>query len=262
MKKLFVAGFAFALLIPACAFAQSAFNGTWKTDVNSMKGTGTPVVIHLNNGMYGNNGHPPIKVKADGEDHAVTGHPGFDTVAIKVVNDHSFQETDKKNGKVVSTGTFTVATDGKTGTYEFTNDSGASPVTGKLMVKREAKGAAGSNAAAGTWQFGNYGDISASALTSTYKVDGDTVSFSDPTGDSYTAKLNGKAVPYTNGSGVTGTTVSVKRLGKDGLQETYFRDGKKMSTDTMTVAADGHTMKSTSHNIQGGRTMTSVANKQ
>lgn len=262
MKQLLVAGFALALLVPACAFAQSSFNGTWKTDVNSMKGTGTPVVIHLNNGMYENNGHPPIKVKADGQDHAVTGHPDFDMVAIKVVNDHSFQETDKKNGKVVSTGTFVVAADGKTGTYEFTNDSGASPVTGKLMVKREAKGASGSNAAAGTWQFGHYGDVSASALTSTYKVDGDTASFSDPTGDSYTAKINGKPVPYTNGSGVTGTTVSVKRLGKNGLRETYYRDGKEISSDTMTVTADGQSMKTINHNLQSGRSMASVANKQ
>lgn len=262
MKRLLVAGFALALLVPACAFAQSAFNGTWKTDVNSMKGTGRPVVIHLKNGMYENNGHPPIKVKADGQDHVVTGHPGFDTVAVKILNDQSFQETDKKNGKAVSTATFTVAADGKTGTYEFTNDSGASPVTGKLMVKREAKGAPGSNAAAGTWQFGHYGGISASALTATYKVDGDTVSFSDPTGDSYTAKLNGKAVPYTAGSGITGTTVSVKRAGKNGLRETYYRDGKKTSTDTMTVTANGQTMKSISHNMKTGRSMTSVANKQ
>ena len=262
MKQSLVAGFALALLVPACAFAQSSFNGTWKTDVDSMKGTGTPVAIQLKDGMYENNGHPPIKVKADGQDHAVTGHPGFDTVAITVVNDHSFQETDKKNGKVVSSGTFSVATDGKTGTYEFTNNSGASPVTGKLMVERKGKGAPGSNAAAGTWQFGHYGDMSASALTATYKVDGDTVSYSDPTGNSYTAKINGKAVPYTEGSGVTGATVSVKRMGKDGLRETYYRDGKETSTDTMTVAADGKTMKSTSHNMKSGRSMTAVANKQ
>jgi hypothetical protein len=160
MKQLLIAGFALVLLVPACAFAQTALNGTWKTDLNSMKGSGTPLVIHLKDGMFANNGHPPIKVKADGQDHAVTGHPGFDTVAIKVVNDHSFQQTEKKSGKVVSTATFTVAPDGKTGTIGFTSESGASPVTGKLMIRREAKGAPGSNAAAGSWQFGHYGEIS------------------------------------------------------------------------------------------------------
>lgn len=262
MKQVIVAGFALALLIPACAFAQSAFNGTWKTDMSSMKGTGTPVVIHLKDGKYENDSHPPIKVKADGEDHPVSGHPGLDTVAIKVLNDHSYQETDKKNGKVVSTGTFTVAADGKTGTYDFTDSSGASVVTGKLKVKREAKGAPGSNATAGTWQFGSYDDISAGALIATYKIDGDTISFSNPIGDSYTAKINGKAAPFTNASGVAGTTVSVKRLGKNGLQETYYQDGKKVSTATMTVSADGHTVKTISHNLKANRSMTSLATKQ
>lgn len=164
MKKLLAAGLALALAFPACALAQSALNGTWKTDVSSMKGSGKPVVISLKDGVYANNANPPIKVKADGEDHAVTGHPNFDTMAIAVVDDHSFRETEKKAGKVVATGTFSVAPDGNSGTYQFTDDSGAAPVTGKLIVQRVAKGAPGSNAAAGTWKFGHYGDVSASAL--------------------------------------------------------------------------------------------------
>jgi len=262
MKQLLAAGFALALAVPACALAQSSLNGTWKTQMNSMKGGGRPVVIGLKDGVYSNNGHPPIKVKADGEDHAVTGHPGFDTIAVAVVDDHGFKETEKKAGKVVTTGTFSVAPDGKSGTYQFTDTSGAAPVTGKLMVQRVAKGAPGSNAAAGTWKFGHYGDISASALTATYKVDGDTVSFSDPTGDSYTAKINGKAVPFKQGSGVTGTTVSVERDGNNGLRETYYRDGKETGVDLIEVAADGHSAKFTNHDLESGRTMVAVANKQ
>ena len=262
MKKLLAAGLALALAFPACALAQSALNGTWKTDVSSMKGSGKPVVISLKDGVYANNANPPIKVKADGEDHAVTGHPNFDTMAIAVVDDHSFRETEKKAGKVVATGTFSVAPDGNSGTYQFTDDSGAAPVTGKLIVQRVAKGAPGSNAAAGTWKFGHYGDVSASALTATYKVDGDTVSFSDPTGDSYTAKLNGKAVPFKQGSGVTGTTVSVERDGNKGLRETYYRNGKKTGVDLIEVAADGHSAKFTNHDLESGRTMVAVANKQ
>lgn len=262
MKRLLVAGLALALLVPACALAQSAFNGTWKTDVSSIQGTGRPIVFHLKDGMFECNCVPPIKVKADGEDHAVTGHPGYNTVAVNILNDHSIKETDKKDGKVTGTSTFTVAADGKTGTYEYTDNGGSSPVNGKLMVERVAKGAAGSNAVAGTWKFKNFANISANGLTSTYKVDGDEVSFSDPTGDSYNAKIDGKAVPFTNGSGITGTTVAVKREGKDSLRETYYRDGKITSSDTMTVAANGKTMKTKSHNVKNGRSMTSTADKQ
>ena len=38
----------------------------------------------------------------DGEDQAVTGHPYYDTVSIKAVDDRTIEETDKKDGKTVS----------------------------------------------------------------------------------------------------------------------------------------------------------------
>jgi hypothetical protein len=158
--------------------------------------------------------------------------------------------------------TFTVSADGKVGTYEYTDNSGPAPVHGKLMLKRTVKGAPGSNATAGTWQFMHFSDISSNALTGTYKVDGDEVNYSDPTGNSYTAKLGGKAVPYTEGSGMTGTTVAVKQLGKNTMKETYYRDGKVTNWDTMTVSADGKTMKIVNHNLQEGRRMSMVADKQ
>lgn len=262
MKRLLVAGFALALLVPACALAQSAFNGTWKTDVNSIKSGGEPLVLHVKNGMYECNCVPPIKVKADGEDHSVTGHLGFDTIAVKVLNDHSIQRTEKKGGKVVSTSTLTVAADGKTIDAEFTNTSGSSPVTAKGVFERVGKGASGSNAVAGSWQLKHVDNVSANGLTSTYKVDGNDINYSDPTGDSYTAKINGKPVAYTDGSGVTGTTVSVKREGKNTLRETWYRDGKETGWDTMTVAADGKTMKISSRNLKNHTHGTSMAEKQ
>lgn len=261
MKKLFFAGLAIALLMPAVAMAQSAFDGTWKTDLNTMHSTRKPIVITLKDGMY----HctcsvPPLAVKADGADHAVSGHPGFDTVAIKVVDDHTIQGTEKKDGKVVGNYTLTAATDGKTATEEFTNSSGATPVTGKVVIARVTKGAAGSNAMTGSWRLKNFDNMSDNGRTFTYKVDGDSVNMSDPTGESYSAKMGGGDAPYKGDPGTT--SVSVKKLGKDSLQETYRRDGKVMSISTMTVAADGKTMKTVSHNEQTGGTMTSVADKQ
>lgn len=262
MKRLLIAGLALALLVPACALAQSAFNGTWKTDVNSIKSGGEPLILNLKNGIYECNCVPPVKVKADGQDHAVTGHPGFDTVAIKVLNDHSIQQTDKKDGKVVFTRTFAAAADGKTGTFEFTNTQHASPVTGKGIMQRVANGAPGSNAVAGSWQLKQVDNVSDNGLTSTYKVDGDTVSYSDPGGGSYTAKIGGKPVAYTSGAGIAGITVSVRHEGKDGLRETWYRDGKETSWDTMTVAADGKTMKTVSRDLREHTHESSTATKQ
>ena len=40
------------LLLPAAALASSAFDGTWKTNLDSMKVTGKPDVYLLANGEY------------------------------------------------------------------------------------------------------------------------------------------------------------------------------------------------------------------
>lgn len=261
MKRLLVAGLALALIVPAFAWAQSALNGTWETQLGSVRGMGKPLVIHLKDGMYACNCTPPIRIKADGKDHAVTGHPGFDSMSVEAINDHSVRITQKKDGKVTLQETVTAAPDGKTATYDFTDSSGSSPVTGKGVAERVAKGAAGSNAVAGSWKFGHWEDMSANGRTFTYKVDGKTVNFSDPTGDAYTAEIGGKAVPVTGG-GMSGMTVSVKAHGKDGLRESYMHDGKVVRIATMTVEDHGKTLKTIDDNVQDGRKMTMLADKQ
>lgn len=261
MQRVFIAGLALALLMPACAFAQSAFSGTWETQLSSVRNTGRPMVIHLRNGVYECNCTPPIKIKADGQDHAVAGHHGFDAVSVQVVDPDSIRVIYKDHGKIVTDETISASADGKTGTYEFTDNGGPAPVTGKAVAMRVAKGAAGSNGVAGTWQFGHWIDLSANARTFTYKVNGKSVDYSDPTGASYTAVIGGKAVAFTS-PGDTGTTVSVRQLGPNELRETYRRDGKVTRTSTMTVAKDGKTMKAVNDNLQSGRVNVSVADRQ
>ena len=103
MKKLLFVGLAILLLMPVVAAAQNAFDGTWKIDLNKADLSKKPDVFLLQNGMYQcKTCVPPIEVKADGEDHTVSGHPYYDSVAVKVINDHEIEETDKKNGKTVT----------------------------------------------------------------------------------------------------------------------------------------------------------------
>ena len=52
--------------------------------------------------------------KFDGKDYPVKGSYGYDNVSLKRVNDNSFEETDKLNGKVIEVDTWTVSHDGKT----------------------------------------------------------------------------------------------------------------------------------------------------
>jgi hypothetical protein len=250
-------------LLPLLAVAQSPFDGTWKVDMNKVDFPKKPDVYLVQNGMYEcKSCVPAIKVKADGQDQPVSGHPYFDSVAVKVINDHEIEETDKKDGKVVGTVTTTVSSDGKTATFDFTDSSNtnAAPVTGKGEAVRVAKGPAGSNAISGSWRTTKMQSLSDNAITWTYKVDGDMLTMTSPTGQTYTAKMNGTEAPMKGDPGVT--TVSVKMMGKDTLEETDRRDGKIISVTKSTVSSDGKTMKVDSDDKLRGSTMKFEAMKQ
>jgi len=244
MKRLFFL-IAPALCLPIPATAQSVFDGTWKIDTSKVDFSKKPNVFVLQNDMYEcKTCTPPYNVKADGTDQPVSGHPYYDTVAIKVVNDHEIEETDKKNGKVVLTATSTVSSDGKTLTYEFSdssNTNGGPPITGKGEATREGKAPAGSNAISGSWRNTKMENLSDNATVWTYKISGDEITMTNPTGQSYTAKLDGADAPMKGDPGTT--SVSVKMRGKDTLEETDKRDGKVIGIWKMTVAADGKTAK-------------------
>jgi hypothetical protein len=263
MKRLAQAGLLIALCMPAAAMAQSNFDGTWRFDLKTAKFPTKPDVYLLQDGTYEcKTCIPPVKVKADGQDHPVTGHPYYDTANIKVVNDRTMEETDKKGGKVVSTSKATVSADGKTITFEFTDSSNtnAAPVTGKATETQVAAGPAGSHAVSGSWRMAKLDTISDNAITMTLKVDSDTLHMSTPTGQSYAAKLDGTDSPYKGDPGIS--SVSVKWIDKTTIEETDKRDGKAIATATMAVAADGKTINLTSHDLLAGTTTHISATKQ
>jgi hypothetical protein len=116
------------------------------------------------------------------------------------------------------------------------------PAHGTAHKTRTEDAPAGAHAISGAWRSTSYEDYSDSAIVFTLKTDGDSFSFSQPTGQFYTATLGGPAVPYKGDPGIT--TVSVARSGPDTVVETDMRDGKVVSTNTMTTS-DGKTMTAT-----------------
>jgi hypothetical protein len=264
MKRLLFALAFAALFTPSLATAQSPFDGTWKIDMNKVDFPRKPDVFLLQNGMYScKTCTPPYEIKADGTDQAVAGHPYYDTVAIKVINDHQIEETDKKNGKVVGNSTSTVSSDGKTLMFSFTDQSNTNngpPVTGKGEATREAKGPAGSNAISGSWRTTKIENLSDNATVWTYKVSGDQITMTNPTGQEYTAKLDGTDSPMNGDPGIT--SVSVKMLGKDTYEETDKRDGKVIGVLRMTVESDGKTAKLAYDDKLQNRTTRLEATKQ
>lgn len=241
MNKLLLSGLLIALSVPA--IAQNVFDGTWKFHLNDAQFPKKPDVFLLQDGMYQcKTCVPTIDVKADGQDQPVKGHPYYDSVSIKVVDDRTIEEVDKKDGKTVATSKTVVSQDGKTATFDFTDSSNtnADPVTGKGTSTQVAKGPAGSHAVSGSWVTSKMETLSDNGLTVTFKVEGDSLSMTNLTGQSYTAKLDGTEAPYKGDPGVT--SVSVKSIGKNRIEETDKRDGKVLSVARWTASSDGKTM--------------------
>jgi hypothetical protein len=262
MKNLFFAGLLALLLVPVVAMAQSPFDGTWKDDMSSIQWPAKPDGFLLQNGMFEcKTCVPPIKVKADGTDQKVTGDPYSDALSVRVIDDHNVENTFKKDGKVVYTLKRSVSSDGNTMTVNWTysgNPSGG-PQTGTDTAKRVAKAPAGANLISGSWRT-EKADMSANAPTWTFKTNGNELTSTDSTGSSYTAKLDGTDAPYTGDPGIT--SVSVKMLGKDTLEETFKRDGKVVEIHKVTVSADGKTLKVIVDDKLRGTTTKFVAQKQ
>jgi hypothetical protein len=243
-------------LVPGAAMAQSPFDGTWRGDLSSAKFPEKPDVYVLKDGMYMcKTCAPPITVKADGTDQKVTGHPYLDMMNIKVVDEKTIEEVDKKDGKVVANSKTWVSADGNTMMFEFSDSSATNgaPVTGKGSEMRVAKGPEGSHAISGSWKMTKMDQLSDNGLTLTYKTTGDSVTMTTPNGQSYTAKMDGTEAPYKGDPGTT--SVSVKKTGPNSLLETDKRDGKVISVTKITVSADGKSMLfSTDDKLHGTHT--------
>lgn len=250
-----------ALLSPVCAFAGSAFDGTWKTDLNQIQVSKKPYEFILQNGMYDcKTCVPPFAIKADGKDHPISGNPYSDTAAVEVVDANTVKTTYKKAGKVTLALSGVVAADGKMARTEYTDSTGTgAPLTGAYELVRVAPGPAGSHAWSGKWQISKALSASDNGLTWTWKEADGTLSFSMANGQSYSAKVDGTEAPFQGDPGVT--SVKVKVAGNT-LEESDLRNGKVISVMTATVSADGKTLKVVTDDKLRNRTTSWVANKQ
>ena len=243
---------------PAANGGNSAFSGTWKIDAAQSKLSPQPLAFYISQGWYHcTSCTPALDVKADGADQAVTGEP-YDTLNVKVVNDHTVQQVGKKDGKVIFEETETVSDGGKLLTLKLTShpEDGGAPVTTEATARRVGAAPMGVQPTSGNWQLQKF-DQSSNGLTFTYKVNGDQVTMTDPTGETYTANLDGAAAPVKGAYGFD--TVSLKKVGPDTIEETDKFDGKVVDVSKMTVHGKTMTIEDTSK--PSDRTSTFEAHK-
>jgi len=222
------------------ASAAAGINGTWKADVSTAKWDQKPDQFLLQNGKYScQTCTPPWTVPADGAFHPVAGHPYYDEVAIKVVDDKTVQQSTKLKGRDTGGSTIKVSADGKTLGIDFNDKTiaNAPPSTGHVEETRVAAAPAGAHAISGSWKPSKAQNINQESLTITFKADPDVLHMSSPSGTSYDAKLDGTDAPMKGDP--AGTLVSVKKLSDNSFQESDKRNGKVVSVTTFTLTPDG-----------------------
>jgi hypothetical protein len=236
------------------AMPQSPFNGVWKVDLaESQRSTRTYAYLLQDNTYRCATCDPPLDIRADGRDQKITGEPCYDTVNLKVVDDWTTLETDKRNGKTVGTSRMTVSSDGSSATFEWTESCNANGdvVSGKDILSRITKGPRGAHTVSGSWQISKRVNRSENALVVTLKLEDDTFSFADPAGQGYAARLDGTETPF-KGS-LSNTMVSVKRIDENTIEESDKQDGKVVEVTRFTLSTDGKTMTvSMEDKVKGG----------
>jgi hypothetical protein len=251
MKGLLITGCLTMLATPAASIAQTSFNGTWKVDFNSALPKKVNVWL-LQNGTYKCTSCSPIvEVRADGKDQPVKGQ-SYDTISVKIVDTRTVEEIEKKNGQVVSDEKFTVSDDGNTVTDQFGN--------WKLIMSRVEKAPTGAHELSGSWQPLKMESMSDKELLVTYKLEGESFSMSRPTGESYSAKLDGADAPYKGDSDTN--SVALNRIDKNTIEETAKLNGKVISVTRLTVAPDGRSITVSVRDLQDGSTNQFVMQRQ
>jgi hypothetical protein len=242
-SKMIAAALAAATLLTLSACKQesatSSIDGTWKADLASVKIESEPNQLLLQDGTFScPTCTPAYSVAADGAFHPVE-RPYADSMSVAVDDDHTVTVTAKKGDTVVGTTRYAVSADGKTLTIDYSDSSvpNAKPVTGNLTQNRTAAGPAGSHAVSGSWQVAQYNTVSDEGLVMTFKVDGDQVQMSAPSGIGYEATIGGPDVPIAGDT--AGTTASIAKTGDNTYVETDKRDGEVILVITMTVGDDG-----------------------
>jgi hypothetical protein len=249
------------LLLPAAAWAGSAFDGTWKGRVASLRVSGKPEVFAVTGGTYTcDSCVPPVAIRADGSEQRVSGHDYYDTLAVKIVDARTLERTMKLRGKLIGTSRVTVSADGATLTSSFTDYTGAKPATGTFTGQRVGPPpAAGAHATSGSWQSQTMQSGNDALTVVSYRMTGDEFTMK-ANGQSYSARFDGREYPVAGDP--AHTLVSLRRLDEHTVIETDKRNGRVTDEVRLAAGSDGKTLQVTDRDLLRGQTVTMTFDRQ
>lgn len=253
MRKLF----ALLFLMQSWTLAQSRFDGTWEMKMDTLQFSGSPEDYLFADGMY----HcksciPKVDVKTDGVDHEVAGYP-YDTLAVRILDDHAIKFTMKKAGKPYFECIETVSTDGQKMTEDFTNTMEAQMVTGKAGFTRVGNGPAGSHALSGQWRMDTVKNATRAGTLQIFHSAAGVMKISDGSA-SYEVRFDGADYPQ---AGNVHLTRSMKLIDEYTLEETDKTDGRVSGGARWTMSKDGRSMRVEFSSTERGQTMKYTAEK-
>lgn len=232
--------------------SQSPFDATWVIDTsrNENLANEKPKVFLVSDGMFRS---ADTVLKADGKDYSVPATGYWDTVSIRVVDDHTVEATSKKAGNPMFTETDTVSADGNTLTQVVKDTTEAEAVTFENLYRRVAPAPPGAHVLSGTWQVFKQ-SRSANSTIITYKCTSRGFSAATPLGERLDAKFDGKF--YLMEDDPAHTMVAVNRISANTVEMTNQRDGKTVFVVRLEVTPDGKTIHASSKSMEDGSVKT------
>jgi hypothetical protein len=250
------------MMLPMIAVAQNAVDGRWRIDLNKTQVDQKPMVYELKDGMFTcSTCDPKLNIKADGQYQKVTNNPYVDTERVTVVNANTIEREGKKDGKVRFRETLVISADGKAMTEKYVgNREGDQVITATGRFSREGLPEPGASAISGSWKLDKWESASDNALTFVYTSSGDGLNYKATTGESYSAKFDGKDYPFHGDPGTT--SVVLKKIDDHRWEETYKRNGEVVGISRITVSDDGKSLNIVSEDTHRGTVDTWIAEKQ
>jgi hypothetical protein len=239
-------------LFPSASHSQSPFDGTWAIDTSKNENLAAekPIVFLLADGTFRAGDRV---LKADGKDQNVLASGYWDTVSVRIVDDHTVEVTSKKAGKPMFTETDTVSPDGNTLTQVVKDTTEAEAVTFENIFRRVAPASPGEHVLSGTWQIFKKSRSKNSTII-TYKCTSQGFSAETPLGERFDAKFDGKF--YLIEDDPAHTMVSVKLINPYTVEMTNQRDGRVVFVVRLEVTPDGKTIRAFSKSSEDGSVKT------
>jgi hypothetical protein len=225
----------FAAVIGAASFAlalETPFAGTWKLNLSKSKLAGDTVKFTPDgDGMRITSGGESYVFRLDGGESKTR----FGTASWKMLDDHTWEETDMVQGRLDSRATWTLSPDGKTLTEWIIGDK---PGGGRFEDTSTFVRIAGNRGLAGSWKDREYKGSSPSLLVISDADNG--LSFDEPdfklkamaTFDGKPGILAGPTVP-------PGASFVLTRVGSHSFKMTRTQNGKPLDMSMWTVSPDG-----------------------